>query len=173
MVRPANYPDGVPGKRFVIIERDGVKLAIANLNGRTFMPPIDCPFQVIDKLLPTIQKETNIILIDIHAEATSEKNAMGWYLDGRVSVVLGTHTHVMTTDEQVLPKGTAYITDVGMVGGSNSIIGMNKEQILKRFLTSMSAKFEPTDTGPKLFNAVLIEVDEKSGKASKITKIIQ
>ncbi len=172
MVRPANYPDGVPGKRFVVIERDGVKLALANLNGRTFMPPIDCPFQVIDKLLPTIQKETNIILVDMHAEATSEKSAMGWYLDGRASVVLGTHTHVMTADERILPKGTAYISDVGMVGGSTSVIGMNKEQILKRFLTSMSAKFEPTDTGPKLFNAVLIEVDEKSGKASKIEKIL-
>jgi len=173
LVRPANYPEGVPGKTFMVLEKNKIRMAVTNLLGRTFMPPMDCPFQAMDKLLPVLQKEAKIIIVDIHAEATSEKTAMGSYLDGKVSAVVGTHTHVMTADNRILPNGTAYITDIGMVGSQDSIIGMSKDQILKRFLTGMKDKFEPAEHGPTLFNAVLIEVDEKTGKATKIEKIIK
>jgi metallophosphoesterase (TIGR00282 family) len=169
VVRPANYPPGVPGKDHLIIEKSGVKVALTNLSGRTFMPPMDCPFQAIDKLLPKFN--TNLVIVDMHAEATSEKCAMGWHLDGKVSAVLGTHTHVMTADERILPYGTAFISDIGMVGAYNSIIGMNKEQILKRFRTQMPEKFEPTEKGPGLFNAVLLTVDNISGRAKEIKAI--
>lgn len=135
------------------------------------MPCIDCPFQAINRLLPEIKKEAQIVIVDIHAEATSEKAAMGWHLDGKVSAVVGTHTHVMTADERILPQGTAFISDVGMVGALDSIIGMDKDQILKRFITQMPERFEPTETGRGLFNAVLISVDPQSGKALKIEKI--
>lgn len=171
IICPANYPDGVPGNRYLIINKAGIKIAVTNLLGRTFMPPMDCPFQAIEKLLPSLKKEANIIIVDIHAEATSEKCAMGWFLDGKVSAVVGTHTHVMTADERMLPQGTAYISDIGMVGAQNSIIGMNKDQILKRFLTQMPEKFEPTENGPGLLNAVLIKVDPSSGKAQEIQRI--
>ncbi len=171
IVRPANYPPGVPGKDHLMISKVGVKVAIVNLSGRTFMQPLDCPFQAIEKLLPSLQKEAKIIIVDMHAEATSEKCAMGWFLDGKVSAVIGTHTHVMTADERILPNGTALISDVGMVGAYNSIIGMNKEQILKRFTTQMPEKFEPTEKGPGLFNAVLLTIDDSSGKAKEIKPI--
>ena len=170
MVRPANYPAGTPGQDFVIIEKNGAQVALVNLVGRTFMPPIDCPFQAIDKLLPKLPKT---IIVDIHAEATSEKVAMGWHLDGKVSAVVGTHTHVMTADERILPQGTAYLSDIGMVGARDSIIGMDKEKILNKFITRIPDRFEPTETGPGIFNAVLIEVDPTSGKASKIERIIK
>ncbi len=173
MVRPINYPDIVPGKPYLILEKKGVKVAITNLLGRTFMPPMDCPFQAIEKLLPIIRKETNIILVDVHAEATSEKCALGWFLDGKVSAVVGTHTHVMTADERILPQGTGYITDLGMVGCLDSIIGMQKEQIIKRFITQMHDKFEPAEGGPGLFNAVFIEIDPVTGKTITIKKIIR
>jgi len=171
MVRPANYPEGVPGKTHLVIEKNGLKLGILNLLGRTFMPAVDCPFQAVDKYLPLLQKETKTILVDIHAEATSEKAALGWYIDGRASMVLGTHTHVMTADERVLPQGTGFLTDVGMVGAKDSIIGMKRDQILKRFVTQMPEKFEPMDDGPSIFNAILIEIDPASGKCLKITRI--
>ncbi len=167
IICPANYP----GKRYLIIEKSGTKIAVTNLLGRTFMPPMDCPFQAIEKLLPTLRKETNIIIVDIHAEATSEKGALGWFLDGKVSAVAGTHTHVMTADERVLPQGTAFISDIGMVGSQDSIIGMNKDQILKRFITQMPEKFEPTEKGPGLFNAILLDIDDSTGKAKEIKRI--
>jgi len=171
VTRPANFPEENPGKDHLIVEKKGKKIAIVNLVGRTFMKCLDCPFQAIKKLLPKLLKETNIIIVDIHAEATSEKCAMGWFLDGDVSAVVGTHTHVMTADDRILPSGTAYISDIGMAGAHNSIIGMNKDQILKRFTTQMPEKFEPTDTGPGIFNAVLIEIDDRTGRAKKIEKI--
>jgi 2',3'-cyclic-nucleotide 2'-phosphodiesterase len=171
VIRPANYPPEVPGKGYLIVEKKGAKIAFVNLLGRTFMKAMDCPFQTIKKLLPKIHKETNIIIVDMHAEATSEKCAIGWYLNGDVSAVVGTHTHVMTADERVLPGGTAYISDIGMAGGYNSIIGMNKEQILQRFTTQLPERFAPTETGPGLFNAVLISIDERTGKAKEIKKI--
>lgn len=171
VVRPANYPPGVPGKDHLIMEKNGVKIAIANLVGRTFMQSMDCPFQAINKLLPKLQDETNIIIVDMHAEATSEKTAMGWHLNSEVSAVLGTHTHVMTADERILTGGTAFISDIGMVGAYESIIGMDKEAILKRFLTQMPERFAPTDSGPGLFNAVLISIDKRTGKAKEIKSI--
>jgi len=146
VVRPANYPQGVPGKDHLIIEKSGVKIAIINLSGRTFMQALDCPFRAAEKLVPTLK--TNLIIVDMHAEATSEKCAMGWFLGGKVSAVIGTHTHVMTADERILPQGTAFISDIGMVGAYDSIIGMGKEQILKRFTTQMPEKFETTEKGP-------------------------
>jgi len=171
VVRPANYPPGVPGNDHLILQKDGAKIAVTNLSGRTFMQALDCPFQAIQKLLPKL--ETNLIIVDMHAEATSEKVAMGWFLDGQVSAVLGTHTHVMTADERILPKGTAFISDIGMVGAYDSIIGMNKEQILKRFTTQMPEKFEPTDKGTGLFNAVFLKIDAVSGRAKEIKRIVK
>ncbi len=173
VLRPANYPPGTPGKDHLIIEKSGIKIGLINLAGRVFMKELDCPFQAAEKLVPLIKKQTNIIIVDMHAEATSEKCAMGWFLDSRVSAVLGTHTHVMTADERILPGGTALISDIGMVGAYHSIIGMNKEQILKRFVTQMPERFEPTDEGPGLFNAVMLEIDSKTGKAKKIERIYQ
>ncbi|MDD5382606.1 MAG: TIGR00282 family metallophosphoesterase [Candidatus Margulisbacteria bacterium] len=171
LVRPANFPPGLPGQDHLIINVQGVKVGIVNLLGRVFMQCLDCPFQAAEKLIPKVKAEANVIIVDMHAEATSEKCAMGWLLDGKVSAVLGTHTHVMTADERILPGGTAFISDVGMVGSYNSIIGMSREQIIKRFLTQMPEKFEPTETGPGLFNAVLINIDQKTGLTREIKRI--
>lgn len=171
VIRPANYPPGVPGRDHFVIEKSGVKIAIVNLVGRTFMQSLDCPFQAAEKLIPTLN--TNLVIVDMHAEATSEKCAMGWFLDGKVSAVIGTHTHVMTADERILPNGTAFISDIGMAGAYNSIIGMNKEQILKRFLTQMPEKFEPTEKGPGLFNAISLKIDAVSGHAKEIKRIVK
>lgn len=166
-VRPANYPEGAPGKGWIVVNGIG----ILNLMGRVFMKELDCPFRAADKLIPEIQKETKIILVDLHAEATSEKSAMGWYLDGRVSAVVGTHTHVQTADERILPKGTAYISDVGMVGSLNSVIGVDVAPIIERFLTQMPTRFEAAKEPPFIFNAALIEMDESDGKAKSIKRI--
>ncbi|HTY13771.1 MAG TPA: TIGR00282 family metallophosphoesterase [Candidatus Omnitrophota bacterium] len=171
MARPANYPKGAPGNEFLIVEAGGVKVGILNLLGRVFMQCVDCPFQAAEALLPKIRKEAQVIIVDIHGEATSEKAALGFFLDGKVSAVLGTHTHVMTADDRILPSGTAFISDVGMVGALDSIIGMNKEQIIKRFTTQLPEKFEPTDTGRALFNAVLMKIDAQTGVALEIKKI--
>ncbi|MBI5699212.1 TIGR00282 family metallophosphoesterase [Candidatus Saganbacteria bacterium] len=173
LARPANYPPGTPGNEYIIVEAAGVKVGILNLLGRTFMQCLDCPFQAAERLLPEIKKETPIVIADMHAEATSEKCAMGFFLDGKATAVIGTHTHVMTADERILPKGTAYISDAGMVGARDSIIGMDREQILKRFLTQMPEKFEPTEAGQAVFNAVLIKVDPQTGRAKEIKKIIE
>ena len=171
VIRPANYPPDTPGQDHLIIDKGSVTIGLVNLCGRTFMQPLDCPFQAVDKLLPKIKSK--IIIVDIHAEATSEKVAMSWYLDGKVSAVLGTHTHVMTADERILPQGTAMLSDIGMVGAYDSIIGMNKEQILKRFTTQLPEKFAPTETGPGLFNAVLLKIDTATGKTKKIERIVK
>jgi metallophosphoesterase (TIGR00282 family) len=171
VVRPANYPSGAPGNDYLILEKSGAKVAIVNLSGRTFMQCIDCPFQAIERLLPALQ--TNIIIVDMHAEATSEKCAMAWFLNGNVSAVIGTHTHVMTADERILPQGTAFISDIGMVGAYESIIGMNKEQILKRFTTQLPERFEPTETGVGLFNAIFMKIDTISGHTKEIKRISQ
>jgi len=174
LLRPANYPPEVPGTRFGVFEdKQGRKVGVFNLLGRVFMPAVDCPFRVADQVIAELKKETDIIIVDMHAEATSEKCAMGYFLDGKVAAVIGTHTHVMTADERILPNGTAYISDAGMVGALDSIIGMDREQILKRFLTQMPEKFEPTETGRAVFNAVLIKIDLKTGQAKEIRKIIE
>jgi len=143
---------------------------VFNLLGRVFMPAVDCPFRTADQVIAELKKETDIIIVDMHAEATSEKIALGWYLDGRVSAVIGTHTHVMTADERVLPQGTAYITDAGMTGGFDSVIGMEKEPIIEKFLTQLPTKFEVAE-GDVRINGVVVEVDEQNGKAEQIIHI--
>lgn len=170
LLRPANYPAGNPGRgHYVFQSENGIKAAVLNLQGRVFMEPIECPFRQADRELETILPITPIVIIDFHAEATSEKQALGWYLDGRVSALIGTHTHIPTADERILPKGTAYITDVGMAGGLNSVIGMKREQALQRFLTSRPQRFEPATDG-LLLNAVFISIDPESGKALSIKR---
>jgi metallophosphoesterase (TIGR00282 family) len=167
LIRPANYPDA-PGKGY--IHQNGV--TVVNLMGRVFMASLDCPFRTADVLLERLREEgqSKVIIVDFHAEATSEKQAMGWYLDGRVSAVLGTHTHVGTVDAKILPQGTAYLTDVGMTGPSESVIGSDKEAVLERFLTSLPNRLSVAD-GPCMLNAALVEVDEDTGKASSIERI--
>ena len=170
LLRPANYPPGNPGKgTYVFRTEDGQKVAILNLQGRVFMEPLDCPFRRADEEVEALKAVTPVIVVDFHAEATSEKQAMGWYLDGKVSAVIGTHTHVVTADERILPKGTAFITDVGMVGGYESIIGIRKEQAIKRFLTARPQRFEPAKKGIFL-SALFVEVNSQTGKALSIKR---
>jgi len=173
IVRPANYPEGTPGRGHAVIRVNGKELVIVNIQGRTFLPPLEDPFRLMDELLDgEFKKKPRCILVDFHAEATSEKIALGWYLDGRVSVVLGTHTHVQTHDERILPKGTAYVTDVGMVGSSEGVLGMNREPVLQRFLTQLPVRFT-VDEGRWHFHAVLIEIDEATGLSKQIKLIRQ
>lgn len=171
MIRPANYPPGTPGKGSNIIRIDrNLKLGIINLAGRVFLQPLDCPFRMADDIVNKIRQETSLIIVDIHAEATSEKIALGHYLDGRVSAVAGTHTHVQTADERVLPGGTAYITDLGMTGPRDSVLGVKTELVIQKFISQLPVRFEVAD-GPAQFNGVILELDENKGKALKITRI--
>jgi 2',3'-cyclic-nucleotide 2'-phosphodiesterase len=171
LLRPANYPVGSPGWGSVIRpDSSGISCGVINLMGRVFMKPIDCPFRAAEKEIEKMKKYTKTIIIDMHAEATSEKEAMGWFLDGRVSAVLGTHTHVQTADESVLPGGTAYITDVGMTGPFNSIIGIRKDAVIERFLTQIPNKFDVAKDDVRL-QGVVIDVDGKSGKAAGIERL--
>jgi len=171
MLRPANYPPGVPGRGGYLAQTgDGRAVGVVNVMGRVFMTPIDDPFQVVLREIEALRGRTKIILVDFHAEATSEKVAMGWHLDGKVTLVVGTHTHVQTADERILPKGTAYLTDAGMTGPHDSIIGMETDPSLARFLTSMPSRFEPASGNPRL-NGVVVEADEKTGRALAITRI--
>ena len=171
LLRPANYPAGVPGRGSCVAQtRDGRSVAVINLMGRVFMAPLDDPFAVALREIEAVRHRARIIVVDMHAEATSEKIAMGWHLDGRVTAVIGTHTHVQTADERVLPGGTAYLTDAGMTGPHDSIIGMEREPSLTRFLNGMPAKFEPATGNPRL-NGAVIEADDKTGRATKITRI--
>jgi metallophosphoesterase (TIGR00282 family) len=167
LIRPANYPDA-PGRGY--LHQSGV--TVVNLMGRVFMGPLDCPFRTADAILEELKpdSESNVIIVDFHAEATSEKQAMGWYLDGRVSGVFGTHTHVGTVDARILTKGTAYLTDVGMTGPTDSVIGSDKDAVLARFLTSMPQRL-PVATGPCVLNSVLVDVDVKTGHALSIERI--
>ncbi|UCF35293.1 MAG: TIGR00282 family metallophosphoesterase [Acidobacteriota bacterium] len=170
LLRPGNYPPGLPGSWSTVAEsRQGVPVAVVNLQGRVFMPLIDCPFRFIDAEIEAIREQTPIILVDFHAEATSEKMAFGWHVDGRVSAVVGTHTHVPTADCRVLPGGTAYVTDVGMTGSYESVIGMRVKESLQRFLTGLNARFEPATDSPK-FCSVIIEIDDASGQALSIRR---
>ncbi|RJX40725.1 TIGR00282 family metallophosphoesterase [Paenibacillus pinisoli] len=170
IVRPANFSPQAPGKGMAIIKANGKQLAIINLQGRAFLPPIDCPFQTADSLIEEAQETTKAILVDFHAEATSEKIAMGWHLDGRASIVLGTHTHVQTNDDTILPEGTAYITDVGMVGSKEGVLGMEKGAVLHRFLTQLPSRFV-VDEGKWHLHGLSVQIDEATGKATKLTKI--
>ena len=172
LLRPANFPDSAPGAGlFCGQTRQGVPYAVLHLQGRTFLPAIDCPFRTADRELARLGDAVKVVLVDMHAEATSEKQAMGWYLDGRVSAVLGTHTHVATADERVLPKGTAYISDVGMTGPHDSVIGMDKSGVLQRFLDGLPVRFEVA-TQNLAMNAVRIEIDEASGRATAIERAV-
>ena len=171
LLRPANYPEGTPGRGlYVGTARNGTRYAVLNLQGRVFMASIDCPFRTADRELKLVPPDVKIIIVDMHAETTSEKQALGWYLDGRASAVIGTHTHVVTADEQVLPGGTAYITDVGMTGPHDSVIGMDKAGILRRFLDGLPARFEVASADVQM-NAVRLDVEESSGHARSIERL--
>lgn len=171
LLRPYNYPKGVPGTGEYLGETDcGVRIGVLNLQGRVFMPSIDCPFKTGMDAIERMRKQTPIIIVDFHAEATSEKQAFGWYADGRVSAVLGTHTHVQTADERILPGGTAYITDLGMTGAHDSIIGSAHEAALERFLLQTPNRLEPARDNLRICGAV-VEIDESNGKALSIERI--
>jgi len=170
LLRPANYAPGVPGKGRWVGKVRGVPIAIINLQGRVFMSPCDDPFRCADAQLASLEPSVKIILVDMHAEATSEKMAMGRYLDGRVSAVAGTHTHVQTADEQILPEGTAYLTDLGMTGPHDGVIGMQTEIVLERFLRGLSTKFEPCEGWIKL-NGLITDIDEETGKALRVERL--
>jgi metallophosphoesterase (TIGR00282 family) len=171
LLRPSNYPPRVPGRGAGIFHTaDGQKVGVLNLEGRVFMRHLDCPFRVAEKEVDTLSRETNIILVDFHAEATSEKMAMGWFLNGKVSAVLGTHTHVQTSDERILDEGTAYITDVGMTGPLDSVIGIRKQIALERLLTQIPWKFDVATEEVEL-QGVVIEVDSNTGKSKDIKRI--
>jgi 2',3'-cyclic-nucleotide 2'-phosphodiesterase len=171
LLRPANYPRGVPGNgSYLARTREGTSVGVINAMGRVFMLNIDDPFTVVPREVETLSARTRIIFVDFHAEATSEKIAMGWHLDGRVTAVVGTHTHVQTADDRILPKGTAYLTDVGMTGPHDSIIGVEIDAALGRFLTALPARFETATGNPRL-NAVIVEADEQTGRATDIERL--
>jgi metallophosphoesterase (TIGR00282 family) len=171
LLRPANYPAGAPGNgSYLARTEDGRTAGVVNLMGRVFMLNIDDPFQVALREIEALKQRTRIVFVDFHAEATSEKIAMGWHLDGKATAVVGTHTHVQTADERILPKGTAYLTDVGMTGPHDSIIGVDIDAALSRFLTGLPARFETATANPRL-NAVIIEADEQTGRAVDIERL--
>ncbi len=171
LLRPANYASDTPGRGVWLgSTQSGTPVAVINVQGRVFMPPTDCPFKTADRLIAEIGNRASVIIVDHHAEATSEKQAMGRYLDGRVSVVVGTHTHVQTADEQVLPGGTAYITDLGMTGPYDSIIGVESHLVINRFLRGMPTRFE-TATGDARLCGVVVDIDERTGKAVGIERL--
>ncbi|MBU0503205.1 MAG: TIGR00282 family metallophosphoesterase [Candidatus Omnitrophica bacterium] len=171
ILRPLNYPEGAPGSGFGLFGAgQDIKVGVVNVLGRVFLEPLECPFKTVIPAIEALSKETKIIIVDIHAEATSEKVALGWYLDGRVSAVVGTHTHIQTADERILPKGTAYITDVGMVGPYDSVIGRKVEDVLARFVTCLPMRFEVAEGNVQL-HGVALDIDEKTGKARSIIRI--
>jgi metallophosphoesterase (TIGR00282 family) len=168
ILRPANFPAGAPGRgRYVAKTRSGTPIAVINVIGRVFMIALDDPFRVVLDEIQAARREASVVLVDFHAEATSEKVAMGWYLDGRVTAVVGTHTHVQTADARVLPQGTAYITDVGMTGSQDSVIGVERSAVIQRFLTGLPQRFETATENPRL-NAVVVVADEATGRATSI-----
>jgi 2',3'-cyclic-nucleotide 2'-phosphodiesterase len=171
LLRPANYPAGVPGRgSYVAQTGDGREIGVINVMGRVFMLNIDDPFAVVLREIEAMRHRTRVIIVDFHAEATSEKIAMGWHLDGKVTLVVGTHTHVQTADDRILPNGTAYLTDAGMTGPHDSIIGMEREPALARFLSGMPSKLEPATGNPRL-NGVLVSADDRTGRASSVTRV--
>ena len=168
VIRPANYPPGVPGRGYGSFVADGTTVGVLNLMGRTFMPTVDDPFRLADSLIEDLRALTPVIVVDMHAEATSEKVAMGRFLDGRASVVYGTHTHVQTADEQIFAGGTGYLTDVGMTGPTDGVIGMEQGAVMDRFLTGMSERFNVQKSGTKQFCGAVVNIDRVSGKATDI-----
>lgn len=173
LLRPANYPPQVPGRGLYLGKtRAGLEYAVINLQGRVFMPPIDCPFRTVDALLQSIPERVTLRFVDMHAEATSEKLAMGWYLDGRVTAMVGTHTHIPTADETVLPGGTAYITDLGMSGPYESVIGIDKEIAIRKFVSQLPERFEVAAEDVRLCG-VLVEAEARTGRAVSIERVIR
>ncbi len=172
LVRPANYPPGVPGRGTLLYRLPGQSVGLVNLSGRAFLDNLDDPFRLAPELLEPLRRETPVVIVDFHAEATAEKVAMGWHLDGKASAVLGTHTHVPTADARILRGGTAYITDVGMVGPRDSVLGMDTDTILRRFLTQLPARF-PVAGGPALLCAVYLELDRETGRATRIEQVLE
>lgn len=170
LIRPANYPEGTPGKGWCSYPFKAKNVGVMNLSGRAFMPPLDCPFQKVEELLREMKQECDIIFLDFHAETTSEKMAMGFYLDGRVNGVVGTHTHVQTADERLLSKGTAYITDLGMVGPRDSVLGVKTDIILRKFTTAMPVRFDLAE-GPCIYCAVIVEIDDATNRTKSIERI--
>lgn len=171
VIRPANYPPATPGRGAATFAVNGVTVGVLNLMGRTFMPPCDDPFRCADALVTELRARTPVVIVDVHAEATSEKVALGRYLDGRVSCIFGTHTHVQTSDEQILPGGTAYISDLGMTGPTEGIIGMEAGAVLDRFLTGISERFSIQKTGSKQFCGAVVAIDPATGRANEIKRI--
>ncbi|MBU1726269.1 MAG: TIGR00282 family metallophosphoesterase [Candidatus Omnitrophica bacterium] len=171
ILRPVNFPSGVPGRGASVFKtKEGLKVGVINVNGRVFMEALECPFRSVLSAREELAKETRVIIVDIHAEATSEKVALGWYLDGKASAVLGTHTHIQTADERILPEGTAYLTDAGMTGPCDSVIGRRVEDVLERFLTAVPVRFEVAEENIQLQGAVL-DIDEATGRARSITRV--
>lgn len=167
ILRPLNYPPGVPGRGHITMG----DILVVNVIGRVFMGTYDCPFRAMDRLLDEIGDRVAAIIVDIHAEATSEKAALAWYLDGRVSVVAGTHTHVATADARILPNGTAFVSDLGMVGPIDSVIGVKPQEVLQRFLTQTPHRLTVQRAGPLIFNSMLVDIDESTGKATRIERV--
>jgi metallophosphoesterase (TIGR00282 family) len=171
LIRPANFPAGAPGKGWCLWQRNGLRALIINLQGRVFMPNhVDDPFRCVDEILKQQGVNSRVVIVDMHAEATSEKYAMGWYLNGRASIVYGTHTHVQTADERILPAGTAYITDVGMCGPLDSVIGMEKETVIRGFITQLPRQFEVAQDNVVL-QGLVVDVDETNGQAREIRRL--
>ena len=167
ILRPLNYPPAAPGRGYSIVD----DVLIVNIIGRVFVGTFDCPFRAMDQLLEELPDPPKVIIVDLHAEATAEKVAMGWYLDGRVSAVAGTHTHVPTADARILPKGTAYVSDLGMVGAANSVIGVEVKDALERFLLQIPRRLQVAMEGPVYFNSVLVEIDDVTGRAKEIARV--
>lgn len=172
LVRPANFPEDTPGTGIIFLQINHQEVAVINLQGRTFMAPLDDPFKKVNELIALAKQRTNIIFLDFHAEATSEKLAMGWHVNGRISAMVGTHTHVQTADERILPEGTGYITDVGMTGPYNGILGVEKEAVLSRFQTNLPTRFDVTKQGPNQLNGIMFTIDEETGLTMKVERIM-
>lgn len=172
LIRPANFPENNPGKGMAFVTINDLEVAVINLQARTFMQPSEDPFLMIDKLIAEAKKRTNIIFVDFHGEATSEKQALAWYVDGQVTAVVGTHTHVQTADERILPNGTAYMTDVGMTGPYNGILGVERDAVINRFKTNLPTRFNVDEAGSAQLNACMITVNKETGHATHIERIL-
>jgi len=173
-VRPLNYPTQNPGKGYRVFLKNGIRIAVVSILGQVFMRTLlNCPFQTLEAYLGDISQQSDVIMVDCHTEATSEIQALGWFLDGKVALVFGTHTHVQTADEKILPKGTGYISDLGMVGSEDSVIGVKKEAILARFLSKMPVRHEPATTPPFILSGIIAKIDSKSGKTIDIQRVLK
>ncbi len=172
LVRPSNYPSPCPGRGYTIIKRNGINIGILNLSGRVFLNTLDCPFKTFQEDYEVLKDSAHIIILDFHGEATAEKVAMGWFVDGKVSLIFGTHTHIQTADERILPKGTGYITDIGMTGPYDSVIGVNKDIVIEKFLSQRPVRFEVAK-GPIELNGLIVEINQENGKCESIQRYKQ